>query len=221
MIMVRLTKYELGLIAKNRGISDYLNMSREKLVSTIDKLEHINEYLSKYGLNKIIKMQNLSLNKLEQIERMNNLSLNELKQIMKTRRIKNYKDMSKEDLLIALLKSNKSHTELRRRNEDNNEEIQETKKIFNKLRNNVSKEEVKKARKNFSDKEIFDEYLKELEQKDSLTGKEKRRKKRYTKKLQKAEEYIKKLKEDLSKFGRHQYNNNEDLEYEGIKNLFN
>ena len=42
--------------------------------------------------------------------------------------------MSKEDLLIPLLKSNKSHTELRR-SEDNNEEIQETKKIFNELRN--------------------------------------------------------------------------------------
>ena len=55
-------------------------------------------------------MQNLSLNELEQIERMNKLSLNEPNQIVKTRRIKNYKDMSKEDLLIALLKSNKSHT---------------------------------------------------------------------------------------------------------------
>ena len=43
--------------------------------------------------------------------------------------------MSKEDLLIALLKSNQSRTELRR-SEDNNEEIEETKKIFNELRNN-------------------------------------------------------------------------------------
>ena len=42
-------------------------------------------------------MQNLSLSELEQIERMNNLSLNELKQIAKTRRIKTYKNTSKED----------------------------------------------------------------------------------------------------------------------------
>ena len=35
--------------------------------------------------------------------------------------------MSKEDLIIALLKSNQSHTELRK-SEDNNMEIQETKK---------------------------------------------------------------------------------------------
>ena len=91
--MVRLRKYELGLIARNRGINNHQNMSREKLLSSIDKLEHITEDLSKYGLNKIVKMQNLLLNDLEQIERMNNLSLNELKQIMKTRHIKNYKDM--------------------------------------------------------------------------------------------------------------------------------
>ena len=147
--MVRLTKYKLGLIAKNRGINNHQNMSREKLVSTLDKLEHITENLSKYGLNKIVKMQNLSLNELEQIERMNNLSLNELKQIMKTRRIKNYKDMSKEDLLIALLKSNKSHTELRRSEDNNDKEIEETKKIFNKLRCNFSKEEIKKSRRKF------------------------------------------------------------------------
>ena len=110
--MVKLTKYELKLIAKNRGINNYLNLSREKLLSTLDKLERITENLSKYGLNKIVKMQNLSLN--------------ELKQIAITRHIKNYKDMSKEDLLIALLKSNQSHTKLRK-SKDNNTEIVETK----------------------------------------------------------------------------------------------
>ena len=97
---------------KNRGISNYQNMSRKKLLSILDKLERITKNSSKKGLNKIVKMQNLSLNELEQIERMNNLLLNKLKQIAKIRHIKNYEDMSKEDLLIALLKSNKSHTEL-------------------------------------------------------------------------------------------------------------
>ena len=98
-------------------------------------------------------MQNLSLNELEKVERMDNLSLNELKQITKTRSIKNYKDMSKEDLLIALLKSNKSHTELRK-SEDNNEEIQETKNIFNELTNNFSRKEIHNINKKF--------YLKKL-----------------------------------------------------------
>ena len=53
---------------------------------------------------------------------MNNLSLNELKQIAKTRRIKTYKNTSKEDLLIALFKSNQSHTELQRGIDNNNTE---------------------------------------------------------------------------------------------------
>ena len=37
---------------------------------------------------------------------MNNLSLNELNRVAIAKNIKNYKDMSREDLLIALLKSN-------------------------------------------------------------------------------------------------------------------
>ena len=37
-------------------------------------------------------------------------------------------------------------------------------------------------------------------------------KKRYTKRLQEIEEYIKKLNEDLNKLGRNQYNDNKDLE---------
>ena len=122
-------------------------------------------------------MQNLSLHELEQITEMNHLSKNKLEQIAKNRRIKNYKDMSKENLLIALLKSNKSHTELRSRGEDNNIEIKETKKILNELGNNFSKEEIKKIRRKFHYMEEIGEYLKELEQKDTLTEQEKQEKK--------------------------------------------
>ena len=100
-------------------------MSKEKLLSTIGKSERIVENLLQNGFERIARMQNLSQNKLEQITEMNNLSQNKLEQIGKTRRIKNYKDMWKEDLLIALLKSNQSHAELRR-NEDNNAKIKET-----------------------------------------------------------------------------------------------
>ena len=93
-------------------------------------------------------MQNLSLDELEKIERMNNLLLNALAQIAIARQIKNYKDMSREDLLIALLKSNPSHTELLKI-DDSNTEIGETKKLFNNLRNNFSREEIKKHRDKF------------------------------------------------------------------------
>ena len=84
--------------------------------------------------------------------------------------------MSKEDLLIALLKSNQSHAELRK-SEDNNVEIGETKKLFNELRNNFSKQEINKIRRKFRLKESIEKYLKELEQKDTLTEKEKQEKK--------------------------------------------
>ena len=86
--MVRLTEYELRIIAKNRGIKNYLNMSREKLLGTIDKYDHIIENLSKNELEKIVKMQNLSLKKLQQIVRMNNFSENKLKEIANIRSIK-------------------------------------------------------------------------------------------------------------------------------------
>ena len=49
-------------------------------------------------------MQNLSQNEFNQIEVMCNLSRDELEQIAKIRRIKNYEDMKKEDLIISLLK---------------------------------------------------------------------------------------------------------------------
>ena len=102
--MVKLTTHELRLIAGKKGIKNYQNMSREKLLSALDKSEHITKNLSKNGLKQIARMQNLSLNELEQIKKMQNLSKNKLKQIVKNRRIRNHKNMSKEDLLIALLK---------------------------------------------------------------------------------------------------------------------
>ena len=151
-------------------------MSREKLLSTLDKSKHITKNLSKNGLKEIARMQNLSLNELEQIKKMQNLSENKLKQIVKNRRIRNYKNMSKEDLLIALLKQNKSHIELLSKSEDNDVEIGETKKLFNKLRNNFSKEDIELIRKIFRYREEINKYLKKLEQKDSLTSKKNKRK---------------------------------------------
>ena len=100
---------------------------------------------------------------------MNNLSLNALKQIAITRNIKNSEDMSKENLLIALIKSNESHTELLKDN-DSNTEIGETKKLFNKLRSNFSQEELKKHRKKLNKKEAVYNFLNKRGQKGSLTN---------------------------------------------------
>ena len=120
----------------------------------------------------LIKSRNLSITELEKIERMNNLSLNALEKMAMARHIKSHKDMSREDLLIALLKSNHSHTELLKIN-DSNTETGETKKLFNNLRNNFSREEIKKHREKFYKKEQVYNNLKEIEQKDKKQRKEK------------------------------------------------
>ena len=157
--MAKPTEYKLRKTAKRRGIIGHQNKSNKELLRISYKLKRITENLSGNEFNKIIKIPNLSLNELKKIERMNNLSLNELNRIAIARNIKNYKDMSKEGLLIALLKSNPSHTELLKI-DDSNTEIGETKKLFNNLRNNFSREEIKKHRKKFHKKEKVYSYLK-------------------------------------------------------------
>ena len=111
-------------------------MSREKLLSTLDESELILENLTQNGLEWIAKMQSLSQNELKQITKTQNFSENELEQIEKMRHIKNYKNMSREELLIDLLNSEQSHTELYK-SKSNNLEKEETKKIFNEIRNKI------------------------------------------------------------------------------------
>ena len=61
------------------------------------------------------------------------------------RRIKDYKNMSKEELLIALLKSEQRHAELYK-SKSSNTEIEETRKNFNEIRNKFSKSKIKENR---------------------------------------------------------------------------
>ena len=75
---------------------------------------------------KIAKMENLSLNGLKKIAKMQHLSQNKLEQIAKMRQIKNHRSMSKEGLLIALLKSKQSLAELYK-TKSNNRKIEKTK----------------------------------------------------------------------------------------------
>ena len=58
-----------------------------------------------------------------------------------------------------------------------------------------------------------------MKKKDSLTKQEKQEKKRYPKNLKRVEEYFKKLKEDLNKLEKYQYN--EDLDHKGIRQIEN
>ena len=82
-------------------------------------------------------MQNLSQNGFNQIVKMHNLSRDKLEQFTKIRRIKNYEGMKKEDLTISLLKSKESIAELF--NDNNNNEICDIKRILNRLRDILPK----------------------------------------------------------------------------------
>ena len=64
---------------------------------------------------------------------MHDLSRDELKRIVKTRRIKSYKKMSNEELIIALLKWKRSIGELFNNNL-NNDKTSDSKKMLNRLR---------------------------------------------------------------------------------------
>ena len=101
-------------------LQDKLKQSK-KIIHLLEKRQS----LSQNGLIKITKMQNLTQNVLHQIKKIQNQSLHELIQIAKMRRIKNYKNMSKEKLLIALLKSEQSLAELYNKVEEN--KVEETK----------------------------------------------------------------------------------------------
>ena len=54
--------------------------------------------------------------------------------------------MSRDELLIALLKLKQSHAEFYK-SRSNNAELEETKKIFNERRNKIKKSRIKKIRK--------------------------------------------------------------------------
>ena len=83
-------------------------------------------------------MQNLSQNELNQITEMRDQSRDELERIAKIRRIKNYEDMSKEELIISLLKLKQSIAEVFNNNLDD-DKISDIKRILNRLRHILPK----------------------------------------------------------------------------------
>ena len=107
------------------------------------------------GLKKIAKMQNLSENELNQIAEMLDQSRDELERITKIRRIKNYEEMSKEELIISILKSKQSIAELFNNNLDD-DKINDIKRIFNRLRDILPKKyrkDIKKKASQYREKE--------------------------------------------------------------------
>ena len=87
-----------------------------------------------------------------------------------------------------------------------NNEIKEVKELFNELRSNFSREETKRIRYKRYKKEATYNFLKEKEQKDGLTDKEKIVLKNISK-------YLKKLNNDLKQLNKYHDNVMYGLDY--------
>ena len=98
------------------------------------------------GLKKIAKMQNLSQNEQNLIAEMCSQSRHQLERIAKIRRIKNYEEMSKEELIISLLKLKQSIAELFNNNLDD-DKISDIRKIHDRLRDILPRKYRKEIKK--------------------------------------------------------------------------
>ena len=146
-----------------------LEQSKREITILHDRIEYFKKRkrLFEKGRKKIEKMQNLSPNELNQVARMHGQSRDELKRIANIRRIKNYEEMSKEELMVYLLKSKQSIAELFK-NKFDDDKISDIKRILNRLRDIPPKKYKKETKKklyeienNLSEleKEENDEYL--------------------------------------------------------------
>ena len=92
-------------------------------------------------------MQNLSQNEFNQIAEIRGQSRDKLERIAKIRRIKNYEEMTKEELIISLLKSKQSIAELFNNNNLYDNKISDIRRILNRLRDILPKRYRKEIKK--------------------------------------------------------------------------
>ena len=138
-------------------------------------------------------MQNLSQNEFNPIAFMRGLSRDELEQIAKIRRIKNYEDMKKEDLIISLLKSKESIAELF--NDSNKNERSNIRRTLNRLRDILHK----KDRKEIKDKIYKIEHQRNISEEE--------------------QEYLRKLVRILNNKEKYGPGNRDDFGYYGITDI--
>ena len=222
--MVELTRKEYNITAKNRGIIEPQKMSTQELIDTLNRsdsrceIKKIRRELSKIELEKIAKIKNISKNELNHAKNVQRKSIDELKEISRLRRIKNTEKLTKEDLIISLLKSESSAAEHNFNNNNNNNnnnndndddtyddkiwgKIRDINTIFSRLGNIVTKTDRKKIKKK----------LYEIEKKQNLSDREKKE----------IYDHLVKLVRTLDKKEKYKYHNSDDLDYYGIRDIEN
>ena len=110
--------------------------------------------LLKIKPKKIAKIQNISKHDLRKAEKLKNKSIDELQEIARLRRIKNYDNLTKEDLIFSLLKSESNPAERNYMEYFNNSTNDEIKSKINDMRlipsrlgNILTKNDRKKTKK--------------------------------------------------------------------------
>ena len=152
-------------------------MSTKKLINTLNRYDskRKGEKLSKIGLGKVAKIPNISENEVNQAEKLQRKSIDELKEIARLRRIKNRDKLTKEGLIISLLKSESSNAERNYMKHFNNTDddtydgkiwgkISDIRMMLSRLGNTVTNNDRKKIKRK----------LYEIEKKENLSDKEKK-----------------------------------------------
>ena len=211
---IEFTTKEYNLIAKNRGIKEPEKMSTKELLGTLSrydtkrKVNSNRRKILKMGLEKIAKKQNISKNELCKAEKLLDKSIDELKEIVRLRRIRNYDNLTKEDLIFSLLKSESNPAErnyTRYFNNSTNDEIKskinDIKLVLSRLGNIVTKNDRQKIKKD----------LYKTEQKRNLSDNKK--KKIYYDLI--------KLANTINKKEEQKHSDLDDLDYFGIRDIEN
>ena len=108
-----LRKKGLRYIANIRCIPTSDNMSTDDIIKAMythihrKKQDEINEILTRSNLTRLVPRQNISRSEVDEILRLHNMSLNDLKRKAKLCDIMNYDNLSKEDLIYTILRSEK------------------------------------------------------------------------------------------------------------------
>ena len=213
---IELTRKKNNLIAKSRGIQEPQNMSTEELLNALGRYDSKRKVKSnlrklKIKLEKIAKKQNISKNELSKAEKLQDKSIDELQGIARLRRIKNSDNLTKEDLIISLLKSESSsveHNYMKYFNNSTNDDtyddkikgkINNIRIILNRLGNIVTKNNRKKIKK-----ELY-----EIEKKQNFSDNEK----------EEIYDHLVELVNTFDKKEEHKHSDRDDLDYFGIKEL--
>ena len=195
-------------------------MSTEELLDTLSRYDSKRKVKSnrrkllkllKIKPKKIAKIQNISKNDLSRAEKLQNKSIHKLRGVASLRRIKNYDNLTKEDLIISLLKSESNRMERNYMKYFNNSTIDDT--YDDKIKDKINDIRMILSRLGniVNDRKKIKKDLYEIEKKQNLSDNEK----------EKIYDHLVKLVNTLDKKEEHKHNDHNDLDCSGIRELEN